>query len=323
MKLSEIASILGGASHITKDFVITGVSSISSQKPNTLVFVGENHKGAMFSEDVAYVSDYDIEAPNYIKVSDLKYAMALILDTLYKEDVPKGISNNAILEDGVNVGKDVYIGPFCYIGKNVSIGDNVLIYPFTYIGENTIIGDNTILYSGIHIYKNTVIGKNVIIHSGAVIGADGFGYAISKEGIKKLKHIGNVIIEDDVEIGANTTIDRALLDSTKIGRSTKIDNLVMVGHNCQIGQNCFLISQVGLSGSVNIGDNSILAGQVGVADHVNIGLNVKIAAKSGIAYDLPSDNTYGANLPAIEWTKWRRVYVSLLKLPDAIKKLNK
>ncbi len=323
MKISEIASLLGGVSRYEKDIDISGISSISSQKPNTAVFVDERHKDTDFKEDILYISEIDLNARNHIKVQNLKYAMALLLDTLYKEDKPEGISDKAIIEDGTTLGTDVYIGAFSYIGKNVKIGDGVAIYPFSYIGDNTIIGDNSIIYSGVHIYKNTVIGKNVIIHSGAVIGADGFGYAVGKEGIKKLNHIGNVIIEDDVEIGANTTIDRALLDSTIIGKSTKIDNLVMIGHNCKIGQNCFLVSQVGLSGSVSIGDNSILAGQVGVADHVNIGSNVKVAAKSGVAYDLPSNNTYGANLPSIEWTKWRRVYVSLLKLPDIIKKLNK
>ena len=323
MKLSEIASLLGGISNYIVDIDVIGVSSVLSQKPNTIVFVDEKHKDIDFKQDIAYVSDIDLQAPNFIKVQNLKYAMAIVLDTFYKSEKPKGISDKAFIEEGVHIGKDVYIGPFSYIGKNVSLGEGVLIYPFTYVGDNTIIGNNSILYSGVHIYKNTVIGKNVIIHSGAVIGADGFGYAIGPEGIKKLNHIGNVIIEDNVEIGANTTIDRAILDSTIIGKSTKIDNLVMVGHNCKIGQNCFLVSQVGLSGSVNIGDNSILAGQVGVADHVNIGSNVKVAAKSGVAYDLPSNNTYGANLPSIEWNKWKRVYVSLLKLPDALKKLNK
>ncbi|GAB6078344.1 UDP-3-O-(3-hydroxymyristoyl)glucosamine N-acyltransferase [Hydrogenobaculum acidophilum] len=323
MKLSEIASLLGGVSNYKNDLDILGISSISSQKPNTAVFVDERHKDANFQQDIVYISELELPALNSIKVKNLKYAMAILLDKLYKEEPPKGISDKAFVEAGVSVGKDVYIGPFAYIGKNVHLGDNVLVYPFTYIGDNTIVGDNTILYSGVHIYKNTVVGKNVIIHSGAVIGTDGFGYAIGPDGIKKLKHIGNVIIEDDVEIGANTTIDRALIDSTLIGKSTKIDNLVMIGHNCKVGQNCFLVSQVGLSGSVSVGDNSILAGQVGVADHVNIGSNVKVAAKSGVAYDLPSNNTYGANLPSIEWAKWRRVYVSLLKLPDILKKLNK
>ncbi len=323
MKLSEIASLVGGVSHYEEDIEVLGVSSINSQKPNTVIFVDERYKDIDFQKDIVYISQLDLKAKNYIKVQNLKYAMAILLDSFYKEDLPKGISEKAIIEDNVSFGKDVYIGAFSYIGKNVILGDNVAIYPFTYIGDNTIVGDNSILYSGVHIYKNTIIGKNVIIHSGAVIGADGFGYAVGKDGIKKLKHIGNVIIEDDVEIGANTTIDRALLDSTVIGKSTKIDNLVMIGHNCKIGQHCFLASQVGLSGSVSIGDNSILAGQVGVADHVNIGSNVKVAAKSGVAYDLPSNNTYGANLPSIEWTKWRRVYISLLKLPDILKKLNK
>ncbi len=323
MKASEIAPLIGGILYINQDLDIIGVSSVSSQKPNTLVFVDEYKKDIVFNQSIVYVSQKDLEASNYIKVEDLKYAMALVLEILYKEEKPKGVSDMAFVEQSANIGEDVYIGPFCYIGKNVVIEKGVCIHPSSYIGDNVYIGKNSIIYSNVSIYKNSVIGKDVIIHSGAVIGADGFGYAISKNGIKKLKHIGNVIIEDFVEIGANTTIDKALFDSTSIGANTKIDNLVMVGHNCQIGKNCFLVSQVGLSGSVKVGDNSILAGQVGVADHVNIGSNVKVAAKSGVAYDLPSNNTYGANLPSIEWSKWRRVYVSLLKLPEVIKKLNK
>lgn len=319
MKASYIASLFGGA-YEGEDIQIYGISSYINQKPNTLVFL-DSKKDIAFEDNIVYVSNEDISCKHFIKVNDVKYALAIALDLFYKQDKPIDISEKAVIEKDVTIGKNVYIGAFCYIAKGVHIEDGVCIYPFSYIGENTYIGANSILYSGVHIYKNTVIGKNVIIHSGAVIGADGFGYAISKDGIKKLNHIGNVIISDDVEIGANTTIDRAMIDSTVIGKSTKIDNLVMIGHNSKIGKECFLISQVGLSGSVEVGDNTILAGQVGVADHVKIGNNVKVAAKSGVAYDLESNKIYGANLPSIEWNKWKRVYIALLKLPDMLKKL--
>ncbi len=318
MKISSLVPLLGGT-YKGDDLDIEGISSYQYQKSNTIVFLDK--EDIDFKDNIVYIYHKDINAKNLLIVEDVKYALAIALDILYKEDMPKGVSGKATIGQNVSLGKDVYIGDFTHIGKNVNIGNNVLIYPLTYIGDNTQIGDNTIIYSGVHIYKNTVIGKNVIIHSGAVIGADGFGYAISKNGIKKLKHIGNVVIDDDVEIGANTTIDRALLDSTYIGKNTKIDNLVMIGHNDKIGQNCFLISQVGLSGSVEIGDNVILAGQVGVADHVKIGNNVKVAAKSGVANNLEPNKTYGANLPVIEWNQWKRIYISLLKLPDIIKKL--
>jgi UDP-3-O-[3-hydroxymyristoyl] glucosamine N-acyltransferase len=210
--------------------------------------------------------------------------------------------------------------PLPTLEKNVVLERGVKVYPFSYIGDHSFVGENTVIFSGVHIYPRTVIGKNVRIHSGAVIGADGFGYHITKEGIIKLNHIGNVVIEDNVEIGANTTIDRALLDSTIVGKETKIDNLVMVAHNCRLGERNIIVSQVGLSGSVKTGRNVILAGQVGVADHVNIGDNVQVAAKSGVSKDLEPNKIYGANLPAIEWSRWKRIYVYLLKLPELLKK---
>jgi len=171
------------------------------------------------------------------------------------------------------------------------------------------------------IYPNTIVGKNVRIHSGAVIGADGFGYHIGKEGIRKLNHIGNVIIEDDVEIGANTTVDRALIDSTRVGKGTKVDNLVMIAHNCDIGERNLIVSQVGISGSVRTGKEVILAGQVGVADHITIGDRVTVTAKAGVTKDLKPGKVYGANLPAVEWARWKRIYALLLKLPDIFKRL--
>lgn len=319
MKASEIAKALN-SELFGKDIDIVGISSPQNQKENTLVFSEERINPI---KNVCVVSKENFDYESFIKVDDVKVSLAIALEKLYPQKFEIGISDLSFIESSAKISKDVYIGPFCYIGKNVVIEENVKVFPFSYIGENSYIGKNSIIYQGVNIYPKTIIGKNVIIHSGSVIGCDGFGYAITNEGLKKLNHIGNVIVEDNVEIKANTTIDRALLDSTIIGHGSKIDNLVMIGHNCKIGKNVILVSQVGLSGSVEIGDNSILAGQVGVADHVKIGKNVKVAAKSGIANDLESNKTYGANLPAIEWQKWKRVYVSLLKLPELVKDFTK
>ena len=322
MKLGYVARLLEGELQGDENFQIDGISSVEDPKPRTLVFCWnkkdiEKVRGL---KDVVLVVDTPIEHPNTLLVKDVKHAMAVFLKHMYPEEHPSGVSSEAYVGKSVRMGKDVYIAPFVYIGDGVFLGDKVKIYPFTYIGDNCVIGDETIIFSGVHIYPKCVIGKRVRIHSGAVIGSDGFGYHISKEGITKLNHIGIVVIEDDVEVGANTTIDRALIDKTIVGRGTKIDNLVMIGHNCKIGENNIMVSQVGLSGSVKTGKNVILAGQVGVADHISIGDNVKVTAKSGVGKDLEPNKTYGANLPAIEWTKWKRVYMYLLRIPELFKK---
>ena len=258
-----------------------------------------------------------VEHPSYILVKDTKLALAIALEKLYPEEHPTGISEKAHVEGSAVLGEDVYVGPFANIGKNVVFERGVKVYPFSYIGDHSFVGANTVIFSGVHIYPRTVRGKNVRIHSGAVIGADGFGYHITKDRIIKLNHIGNVVIDDNVEIGVNTTIDRAMLDSTIVGRETKIDNLVMVAHNCRLGERNLIVSQVGLSGSVKTGRDVILAGQVGVADHVNIGDNVQVAAKSGVSKDLEPNKIYGANLPAIEWSRWKKS--TFIKLPELFK----
>lgn len=322
MKLSHVAWLLEGELHGDENLEINGISSVEDPKPGTLIFCWnrrylEKVKGL---KDVVLVVDTPVEHTNTLLVKDVKHAMAVFLKHVHPEKHPSGVSSMAYLGKDVHIGKDVYIAPFVYIGDGVFLGDSVKIYPFSYIGDHCVIGDETVIFSGVHIYPKCVIGKRVRIHSGAVIGSDGFGYHINKEGITKLNHIGIVVIENDVEVGANTTIDRALIDKTIVGRGTKIDNLVMIGHNCKIGENNIIVSQVGLSGSVKTGRNVILAGQVGVADHVNIGDNVKVTAKSGVWNNLEPNKTYGASLPAIEWTKWKRIYAYLLRLPELFKK---
>ena len=214
------------------------------------------------------------------------------------------------------------IKDYVVIEDNVEIADGTIVYPFSFIGTNTKIGKDCIIYSNVSIYKNTTIGNNVIVHSGAVIAGDGFGYYQKNGKHKKIKHVGCVVIEDNVEIGANTTIDRAMVDETVVKEGTKIDNLVMLGHNVEIGENTILVSQVGIAGSSKVGKNCILAGQVGVADHITIGDNVIVTAKSGVGKDLPPDNIYGSSLHAIEWKKWKKIMFYIYKLPDIIKKLN-
>ncbi|MDQ7037776.1 MAG: UDP-3-O-(3-hydroxymyristoyl)glucosamine N-acyltransferase [Aquificota bacterium] len=323
MKVSELARIVGGKVVGDPETEVDGVSSPQNPKEGTVVFCQSEKdvRSAVRGRPSVLVVSEDVDYPSYILVEDVKLALALFLEKAYPEVHPTGISERACIGLNVEIGKNVYIGPFAFVGNNVIVRDNVKIYPFTFVGDNTFIGEGTVLFPGVVIYPNTVIGRNVRIHSGAVIGADGFGYHIGERGIRKLNHIGNVVIEDNVEIGANTTIDRALIDSTRVRRDTKVDNLVMIAHNCDIGERNVLVSQVGISGSVKTGRDVILAGQVGVADHITIGDRVTVTAKSGVTKDLKPGKVYGATIPAVEWTKWKRIYALILKLPDLFKRL--
>jgi len=328
MKISEIAKIFNlEVKNLKEDLEINSVSSLSNAKEGSITFVAEKKhiQEALNTRASAIITFEYIEGldiPQLI-TDNPKNVFYKLIDILYKEEEKTpSISKTAILGKNVKIGENVYIGDYVVIEDNVEIGNNTKIYPFTYIGKNTKIGENSIVYPRVSIYRDTIIGNNVIIHSGAVISSDGFGYYQEEGQHKKIKHIGKVIIEDNVEIGANTTIDRAMINETIIKKGTKIDNLVMVGHNVVVGKNTILVSQVGIAGSCKIGDNCILAGQVGVADHINIADNVIITAKSGVGRNIEKAGVYGANIPAIEWSKWRKVLMYLYKLPEIIKKLS-
>jgi UDP-3-O-[3-hydroxymyristoyl] glucosamine N-acyltransferase len=325
LKVSEIAKIFNGkVINLNEDFEIKGVGSLENAKEGEIAFLSSNkllEKAKETKASVLLVKE-EIDIPKtQIVVNKPDIAFYKLIDILYPDEERKSfISETAKIEKNVKIGEKTSIKDFVVIEEDVEIGDNCIIYPNVYIGKNTKIGNNTILYPNVVIYGNTEIGNNVIIHSGAVIGADGFGYYLEDGVRKKIKHIGKVIIEDDVEIGANTTIDRALVDETRIKKGTKIDNLVMVGHNCEIGDNSVLVSQTGIAGSCKIGKNVIMAGQVGVADHIHITDNVIITAKSGIGKNIEKSGVYGANIPAIEWSKWKRILMKIYSLADKKKK---
>jgi UDP-3-O-[3-hydroxymyristoyl] glucosamine N-acyltransferase len=233
----------------------------------------------------------------------------------------QGIEQPSFISEGVIVPEDAYIGAFAYIGKNVQLGEGVQIYPHTYIGDNVRIGNNTILYSGVKIYYNCQVGNDCILHAGVVVGSDGFGFEPDAKGInQKLPQIGNVIIEDDVEIGANTTLDRAMMGSTIVRRNAKIDNLVQVAHNVEVGESTFLCSQVGIAGSSKIGGHCILAGQVGVAGHLEITDNCVFGAQSGIPSNVRKPGMYQGS-PIIDAMNWRRSVVGFKQLPELMKKI--
>ena len=259
-----------------------------------------------------------------IRVENARAAMGQLLALVAKAMNPakQGVEQPSFISEGVAVPEDAYIGAFAYIGKNVQLGKGVQIYPHTYIGDNVKIGDNTILYSGVKVYYNCVIGQDCILHAGVVIGSDGFGFEPDAKGVnQKLPQIGNVIIEDDVEIGANTTVDRAMMGSTIIHRNAKLDNLVQVAHNVEVGESTFMCAQVGVAGSTKVGSHCVLAGQVGVAGHITIADNCVFGAQSGIANHVKKSGMYQGS-PIIDAMNWRRSVVGFKQLPDLMKRLH-
>ena len=285
-----------------------------SHLPNT------NASVVLMTESIAF--DGETRA-TLIRVENARAAMGQLLALVAKAMNPakQGIEQPCFISEGVAVPEDAYVGAFAYIGKNVQLGKGVQIYPHTYIGDNVKIGDHTILYSGVKIYYNCQVGNDCILHAGAVVGSDGFGFEPDAKGInQKLPQIGNVIIEDDVEIGANTTIDRAMMGSTVVRRNAKIDNLVQIGHNVEVGASDFLCAQVGIAGSSKIGSHCILAGQVGVAGHLEIADNCVFGAQSGIPSSVRKPGMYQGS-PIIDAMNWRRSVVGFKQLPELMKKI--
>ena len=285
-----------------------------SHLPNT------NASVVLMTESIAF--DGETRA-TLIRVENARAAMGQLLALVAKAMNPakQGIEQPSFVSEGVAVPEDAYVGAFAYIGKNVQLGKGVQIYPHTYIGDNVKIGDHTILYSGVKIYYNCQVGNDCILHAGAVVGSDGFGFEPDAKGVnQKLPQIGNVIIEDDVEIGANTTIDRAMMGSTIVRRNAKIDNLVQIGHNVEVGASDFLCAQVGIAGSSKIGSHCILAGQVGVAGHLEIADNCVFGAQSGIPSSVRKPGMYQGS-PIIDAMNWRRSVVGFKQLPELMKKI--
>jgi UDP-3-O-[3-hydroxymyristoyl] glucosamine N-acyltransferase len=243
---------------------------------------------------------------------------------LYESTLPqkKGIDKLCSIHESVKIGKEVYIGAFAVIDENVKIGNNVKIYPHVYIGENVEILNDTILYSGVKIYKDCKIGNNCIIHAGAVIGADGFGFVPSSANdYKKIPQIGNTVLEDYVEIGANTCIDRAMMGTTLIRKGVKLDNLVQIGHNVEVGENTVMSSQVGIAGSTKVGKNCMFGGQVGLADHITITDGVKIGAQAGLPSDVKEENVTLLGTPAIEIKQFLKSSIVFKNLPEMAKQI--
>lgn len=259
-----------------------------------------------------------------IKVDDAYACFAKLLefyDTMQKEE-PR-IEQPSFIAESASVGEEVYLGAFSYVGRNAKIANGVAVYPNVTIGDNVVIGEGTKIFPGVTIYRDCVIGKNCTIHSGAVIGADGFGFAPNAKGeFDRIPQIGNVILEDNVDIGANTTVDRATMGSTVIRSGSKIDNLVQIGHNVEIGNNSAMAAQVGVAGSTKIGSNVMVGGQVGFAGHQKIGDRVMIAAQSGVGGNV-KDGTRIMGSPAFDGDDYKKSYLGFRRLPQILERLKK
>lgn len=257
-----------------------------------------------------------------VKVDDPYTAFSKLLAFYNEIKLNKsGIEQPSLIASTAKVGENVYIGAFAYIGENVVLGNNVKIYPNTYIGDNSVIGDNTTIFSGCKIYSETVIGKNCTLHSGVVLGADGFGFAPNEIGVySKVPQIGNVILEDNVDIGANSTVDRATLGSTIIRQGVKLDNQIQIAHNVEIGKNTVIAAQTGVAGSTKIGENGMIGGQVGIVGHLTIGNRVRIQAQTGVGRNLKDDEVIQGS-PALGYAEYNKAYVVFRKLPNLLKRI--
>lgn len=309
---------------------VTTICKIDQSEPGALAFLS-NPKYESFLYDtkasiVIVNQDFTPAKPvaaTLIRVADAYGAFARILE-LYQSMKPQksGVSPQAFVSSSAALGEGAYVGEFAVVGDGVTIGKNAKIYPQVCIGDRVTIGDDVILYPGVKIYEECVLGDRVTLHAGVVIGADGFGFAPQADGsYRKIPQIGNVIIEDDVEIGANACIDRATMGSTVIGKGVKLDDLVMVAHNVTIGEHTVFASQVGIAGSTKIGRNCLFGGQVGIAGHISIADGTQIASQSGIAHTVRKENQALMGSPAYDAAAYQRAVVAFKSLPDLLKKV--
>lgn len=320
-----IADFLNGEVEGNPEVKVSNVAKIEEGKPGTLAFLSnpkyEKYLYTTAASVILINKDFVLEKPvstTLIRVANAYESFAKLLDLATSMQKGKvGIHPQAVIEPSAKIGKNVYIGALTYVGEGVTIGDNVKIYPQSYVGDQTVIGNNCTLYAGVKLYDSCILGNNCIVHAGAVIGSDGFGFAPQVDGsYQKIQQIGNVVIEDDVEIGANATIDRATMGSTVIRKGVKLDNLIQIAHNVEVGENTVMAAQSGIAGSTKVGRGCLFGGQVGVAGHITIADGVKLSAKAGVTNNLkiPGEVLIGA--PAINAKQFSKSFIYFKNLPE-------
>ncbi|WP_081210891.1 UDP-3-O-(3-hydroxymyristoyl)glucosamine N-acyltransferase [Salegentibacter sediminis] len=331
---SQIAEILEGKIVGDPEAEVSELAKIEEGTKGALTFLSNPKYNSYIYTTKASITivneDFKPEQPidtTLIKVKDAYKAFSKLLEYYNQVKLNKsGIEQPSFISEEVEYGDDIYLGAFSYVGKKVKIGNNVKIYPNVYLGDNVKIGDNVILFSGVKIYSDCIVGSNCVIHSGVIVGADGFGFSPEEDGkYAKVPQIGNVIIEDDVEIGAGTTIDRATLGSTIIRKGVKLDNQIQIAHNVEIGEHTAIAAQTGIAGSTKIGKNCLIGGQVGIAGHLYIGDRVRIQAQSGIGRNVKDGEALQGS-PAIGYSDYNKSYIHFKNLPktvDTIEQLRK
>lgn len=331
---AQLAALVNGQVEGDENVKVSTFAKIEEGHPGALSFLANpKYTHFIYSTESSVVlvrKDFVAEEPvkaTLVRVDDPYATVAHLLDMVSKmsQVEKRGVEQPSFVSEGVEVPEDAYVGAFAYIGKGVKLGKGVKIYPQVYIGDNSEVGEGTILYAGVKIYQGCKVGRYCILHSGAVIGADGFGFAPVDGHYEKIPQTGNVVIEDDVEIGANTTVDRAMMGATHIGNGVKLDNLIQVAHNCSIGDNTVMAAQVGIAGSAKIGKQCMVGGQVGFVGHIAIADGTHIGAQSGVTKATkPGDRVMGA--PAVEMGEYARSLVHMKKLGslyDRVKELEK
>ena len=325
----DLAAIVGGTVSGNPEAKVCTFSKIEEAKPCSLTFLSNpRYTHYLYTTEAAIAlvkDDFEPEHPlpehlTLVRVADPYATLAHLMS--YVESLkpkPKGIEQPCFIAEGVEIPQDAYIGAFAYIGKGVRLGKGVTVYPQAYIGDGVCIGEDSVIYAGARIYPYCQIGNRCIVHSGAVIGADGFGFAPGEDGYSKIPQMGNVILEDDVEVGANTCVDRATMGHTVVGKGTKLDNLIQVAHNVVIGRNNVFASQVGIAGSTHIGDDNMVGGQVGFAGHIAIGSRNKIGAQSGIPNNVGDDRRL-MGYPAVGAMTFARNQVYIKRLESLFRK---
>ena len=322
---AEIAKLLAGEVLGDANAPLTGFANADAAQPGDLTFAenAEYFAAAEASAATAIIAGKDAASTRkiVIRVANPRVAFAKALAIFFPE--PKfapGIHPSAAIAATAQIDPTAHIGPHCTIGEHVKIGANAVLQSGNFVGDDSVLGDGTNLFPNVTIYSRTQIGKRVRIHSGAVIGSDGFGYVFDTSFHRKVPQIGNVVIGDDVEIGSNSSVDRGALGSTVIGKGTKIDNLVQVAHNVEIGEHCILCSQVGIAGSAKLGSYCVLAGQVGIAGHLKIGNKVTVGSKAGVMHNIP-DGEMWLGIPAQPDKQAKRIMIAMQRLPDLFKKI--
>lgn len=326
----QIAEILEGEIFGNENVEVFRLSKIEEGEDGSLTFLSNlkytpylySTKASIVIVNKDFIPEKELET-TLIKVNDAYKAFSTLLEFYDKVKAEKsGIETPSYINESAIIGTNLYLGAFSYISANVSVGNDVTIYPNVYIGENVKIGDNTIIHAGSKIYSETIIGANCTLHAGVILGSDGFGFAPSAEGVfNKIPQIGNVIIEDNVDIGAATTIDRATLGSTIIRKGVKLDNQIQIAHNVEIGENTVIAAQTGIAGSTKIGENCMIGGQVGIVGHITIGNNVKIQAQAGVGRNIKDDEIIQGS-PAMGYSDFSKSYVYFKKLPDLVATIN-